>query len=403
MKPTADPEGSSDCQVSDPPPPNTPFPATITFRCTNMTMEAFTGQLGGFGFAYLNHPVVDMTGLKGAWDFDLRFTWQPGAPDPITIFKAVEKLGLTLEAGTAPRPALDIVSMAEVPTANAAGIEKLLLPLPPPSFEVAVIRPSKDESRAVQVRLTGNQVTIRGTGLGLIATAWDISQKTVVNAPEFADKQIWEITAKLPIPDAAPTPGRRVAVDFDQVLLMMRSLLAERFGLKTHLEDRVVGGAYTLRAGTLKLKKADPASRSSCTDTPAPGEKNPRLANPLLTNYMHCDNVTMDEFARELQGYSGFVIKTPVLNATGIEGRYDLTLSFTGLHQLEMLGLAQGGATPAPGAARSGTEEPGTSDPAGVLLLQDAVAKQLGLKLELERRPVASLAVDHIEEKPTEN
>ena len=40
--------------------------------------------------------------------------------------------------------------------------------------------------------------------------------------------------------------------------------------------------------------------------------------------------------------------------------RYDLTLSFTGLHQLEMLGLAQGGATPAPGAAR--TEGPGAND-----------------------------------------
>ena len=117
----------------------------------------------------------------------------------------------------------------------------------------------------------------------------------------------------------------------------------------------------------------------------------------MLTNYIHCDNVTMDEFARELQGYSAFVIKTPVLNATGMEGRYDLTLNFTGLHQLEMLGLAQGGATPPPGSA------PTAGDPAGVVTLQDAVARQLGLKLELERRPVPSLVVDHIEIKPTQN
>jgi uncharacterized protein (TIGR03435 family) len=171
---------------------------------------------------------------------------------------------------------------------------------------------------------------------------------------------------------------------------MMRSLLAERFGLKTHIEDRL-GSAYTLHAGTPKLKKDDPSHRASCTATPAPGEKNPRLANPLLTNFMHCDNETMDEFARELQRYSGYVIKTPVLNATGLEGRYDLTLSFTGLHALENLATGGSGGT-------------ASSDPVGVpLTLEDAVAKQLGLKLKLERRPVTSLVVDHIEEKPTEN
>jgi uncharacterized protein (TIGR03435 family) len=267
-----------------------------------------------------------------------------------------------------------------------------------------VIRPSQDESKEVQWRVTGNQVTVRATELGLIANAWDISQKTVVGAPAFMDKQVWEVTAKLPAPDTPPAPGRPASFDIDQVRLMLRSLLAERFGLQSHIEDRIGSAAYTLWAGTPKLKKADPANRASCTATPAPGEKNPRLANPFLTNYMHCDNVTMDEFARELQGYSGYVIKTPVRNATGIEGRYDLTLSFTGLHQLELLGLAQGGATPAPGAARSGTEGPGASDPAGVVvLLPDAVARQLGLKLELERRPVPSLVVDHIDEKPTEN
>ena len=92
-----------------------------------------------------------------------------------------------------------------------------------------------------------------------------------------------------------------------------------------------------------------------------------------------------------------------MLNATGIQGRYDLTLSFTGLHQLEQLGLAQGGATPAPGAARSGTEGPGSSDPPGVVLLQDAVAKQLGLKLVLGKRPIPALVVESMQEKPTAN
>jgi len=195
-------------------------------------------------------------------------------------------------------------------------------------------------------------------------------------------------------------PGRRQRIDFDQVRLMLQSLLAERFGLKVHTEDRP-GNAYTLLPGTPKMKTGDPANRASCTDRVPPGEKDPRAVNPMVTQYMHCTNVTVDQFARELKGYSGAIIKTPVLNKSGIEGRYDLTLSFTGIHQLELLGLAQGGATPAPGAAR--TEGPGANDPTGVVLLQDAVAKQLGLKLVLEKRPIPALVVDSMLEKPTEN
>jgi uncharacterized protein (TIGR03435 family) len=45
----------------------------------------------------------------------------------------------------------------------------------------------------------------------------------------------------------------------------------------------------------------------------------------------------------------------------------------------------------------------GASDPNGALSLADAVSKQLGLKLELKKRPMQGPVIDHIEEKPTEN
>jgi uncharacterized protein (TIGR03435 family) len=43
------------------------------------------------------------------------------------------------------------------------------------------------------------------------------------------------------------------------------------------------------------------------------------------------------------------------------------------------------------------------SDPVGGISLLDAVEKQLGLKLELHKRPLPVLVIDHIEEMPTEN
>jgi len=406
MKPAADPTAESGCRYQPPdppPPPSAPFPSTILLKCSNMTMEQFADELSDFGSSYLNHPVVDQTGLQGTWDFDFRFSWQPVAVDKITVFDAVAKLGLTLQAGTAPGQAVAITSMKDTPTPNVAEIDKLLPSPALPSFEVAVIRPGKDESKEAQARLEGfDHVIMSGSERRLISLAWDISEKTIFDAPAFMDDQVWDISAKIPAPDTPQVPGRGPPVDFDQVRLMLRALLVERFGLKAHIEDRP-GNAYTLQAGTPKLKQADPVNRASCTDRVAPGEKDPRTANPMVTQYMHCTNVTIDQFARELQGDSGYIIKTPVLNATGIQGRYDLTLSFTGLHQLEQLGLAQGGATPAPGAARSGTEGPGSSDPPGVVLLQDAVAKQLGLKLVLGKRPIPALVVESMQEKPTAN
>jgi uncharacterized protein (TIGR03435 family) len=407
MKPAADATGDSGCRLADPPPPGTPFPPTITVKCSNMTMEQFAVLL--FENAGLfNHPVVDATGMTGGWDFEFRLTVQPGTPDAITIFEAVNRLGLKLEAGTAPRPALAITSMADAPTPNVAGIEKLLPAPPLPSFEVAVVRPSKNESKEAQVQFRSvDQVTFSGSERRLISLAWDISEKTIFDAPAFSDEKVWDIDAKLPTPDTPLAPGNRPQIDFDQARLMLQSLMAERFGLKVHTEDRP-GIAYTLLPSTPTMKKGDPANRASCTGRVAPGEKDPRAANPFATQYMHCTNVTVDQFARELQGYSGFVIKTPVLNKSGIEGRYDLTLSFTGIHQLELLGLAQGGATPKPsmggGDTGGGAGAGATTDPNGVpVMVQDAVAKQLGLKLVLERRPIPALVIDHIDEKPTEN
>ncbi len=404
MKPAANPDGESGCRYQPPdppPPPSAPFPTIILLKCSNLTMQQFVDGLQDFGSNYLNHPVVDKTGLKGAWDFDFRFSYQPVAVDGITVFSAVDKLGLTLEAGSAPRQAVAITRMSDAPTPNPLRIENLLPPPPLPSFEVAVIRPSKNESKEADAHMESyDQVVFSGSERRLISLAWDISEKTIFDAPAYTDDKVWEISAKLPTPDTPQVPGTRPQVDFDQVRLMLRSLLVERFQLKVHIEDRP-GNAYTLQTGTPKLKKADPANRASCTDRVAPGEKDPRTANHMVTQYMRCTNVTIDQFARELQGYSGYIIKTPVLNATDIQGRYDLALSFTGLHQLERLGLAQGGATPATGAVR--TEGPGADDPTGVVFLQDAVAKQLGLKLVLEKRPIPALVVESMQEKPTEN
>ncbi len=175
----------------------------------------------------------------------------------------------------------------------------------------------------------------------------------------------------------------------------MRALLVDRFKMKVHYEDRPMD-AYTLAATKPKLKKADPSTRTGCkierlTALPEPGEGPP----PIVAN---CQNVTMAQFAERLQTIAPSYLRYPVLDASGIDGAWDFTLTFSGVDPNRLNG----------GGGRSGTKggapaaaPPG--DPIGGVSLFDAMEKQLGLKLEVHKRPEPVFVIDHIEEKPTEN
>src|SRR5580692_5174167 len=109
---------------------------------------------------------------------------------------------------------------------------------------------------------------------------------------------------------------------------MLRMLLADRFRMVTHTEDRPVN-AYTLTAANPKLKKADPLSRTGCKEGPGPDGKDPRIANSVLGRLVTCQNITMAQFAKQLPTLAGGYIYTPVLDATGIDSGWDFTVSFS--------------------------------------------------------------------------
>ena len=150
---------------------------------------------------------------------------------------------------------------------------------------------------------------------------------------------------------ATAGPANTPQIDPDSIRLMLQKLLIDRFKMTVHTEDRPVSG-YVLTAVKPKLQKADPESRTGCVE-PRPGQgdaKDPRVANPVLSRYLVCHNMTMAQFADQLLLFGNGYVQTPVLDSTGLTDAYDFSLSFSAPFLFRGGGVLPGQPQPPPGA-----------------------------------------------------
>lgn len=155
----------------------------------------------------------------------------------------------------------------------------------------------------------------------MITFAWDITDEMLVGAPKWVDTDHFDILAKASSDSPTSKPGAP-QMDPDDLRLMMRKFLADRFKLVVHVEDRPLD-AYRLLAGNPKLTKADPANRTGCKEGPGTDGKERKVANPILSRLLTCQNMTMTQFAAKLQSQAPDYIRTPMFNSTGINGASD--------------------------------------------------------------------------------
>jgi len=367
-------------------------PARVITTCTSETIAQFLTSIGGT----FRHPLLDRTGLTKPYDFTLRFTSEQLSTrqDSIDayILEMNKQLGIVMTLGNVPQPALVVDHVDRTPTANPPETAKLVPATPELESEVASIRVADAKEPQAQMHSSGSQITFSNFSLQqLVVEAWQLPSGAMLgDAPPWLDRVRYTILAKLP-PDV---DGRTLVLHQDPLDSMLRKLLTDRFHIQSHWGEQKSDG-YVLLAGTPRMKKADPSSRTYCKYGPAEGEKDVRRVDSPFNGMFHCQNVTMAQFADLLSAVARGDIKNRIVDKTGLTGSYDFSLSYTGASRLRLQEVAAQAAAKQAGEATAG--------PVEGLGIDDAVRKELGIRLEKQPLSLPFLILDHIDQTPTEN
>ena len=366
-------------------------PPVYTLTCTSETVAQLVKNYGGV----YPHLLVDRTGLTKSYDFTMRLSFADvrSRDDQLRIYTdAFKQLGLIVAPGDVPQAAT-VIDSVDRPTPTPPDIAKLIPPMPELEFEVATIKPSAPGEPQGQIMPRGSQISFIGFNMqALLVEAFQLKTGAVLgDALPALQLPRYTILVKLP-----PEVDARAAFqDRDVVDNMLQKLLVERFLLKYHWGTQTQDG-YVLLAGTPKMKKADPNSRTLCKYGPPPGEKDIRSGpDSPFDDEGYCQNVTMDQFADMAQAITSDLVKNRVINKTGLAGSYDFTIYFTGARKL------RADAAAADAAAKQAGDD--TAAPTGGLSVVDAFRKELGLRLEKQPMTQPALVLDHIEQTPTPN
>ena len=231
----------------------------------------------------------------------------------------------------------------------------------------------------------------------LLASAYDL-KRFQITGPKWIDSEKFDIAARV-----APGATR------EDLRAMQQNLLADRFGLKARLEkkemqvyDLVVAKnpPKLVEGNSSKLASPSHESGPSAASTPARTGSAPgfgeRNSGRTFTINMHGNtrHQAVGESMQELADVLAVQLEKPVTDSTGLMGKYDFLLTFTGGNGPDMAVLH--GVAGGPAAAGHDAEPDAPS-------LQKALQDQLGLRLDSKKGTAGILIIEKIERVPAEN
>ena len=265
-----------------------------------------------------------------------------------------------------PRACRTLALFAAIPAAAHVGFAQAT-PTPPanadsPTFAVSVIRPSGPDSVRSIKFLPGGRLTARyATVRLLIKIAYDLNDDELTGGPAWIGNKRFDI-------DATPDAPDGNVVDQVRNRQRLQGLLADRFQLDLRSEMRMMS-TYAL-----VIAKSGPKLKKSQTPD-APTQFHANAGEVMLTN------ATLDQFANAVSDW----VRQPVLNQTGLDGKYDLRLEWTPDQPV----ADSTGASP---------DQPANAGPTIFTALQ----QQLGLNLQSRKNQALCKVVDRVQ-LPSEN
>jgi uncharacterized protein (TIGR03435 family) len=276
---------------------------------------------------------------------------------------------------------------------------------PPPSsetevkFEVTSVRKSPPPGQGMirPFRLQGGRFSMGGMSAeSLIMLAYGVQRFQLIGGPGWVKTERFDINAvteDVPLQPTQPgTPNR--------MQLVVRSLLKERFALKTHHETRELPLSYLvlaredrklgerLRPSTIDCRgimaERAKAAREGAPPAP-PAPLKPGEIPQCLTRggfgSITASSMTMPNLASFLAA----MLNRPVYDRTNLTGNFDVQLDYTP----DQMPQIPPGVTLPPGLTLPSPDGPS---------LNTALREQLGLKLDATRGPVDVIVIDSVEQ-----
>lgn len=278
------------------------------------------------------------------------------------------KFSGALWLGTIAIPAM-IPTIAAAQT-SAAAQASVVTTAKLPVFEVASIKPNVSggdgESSGFQPgRFTATNASVKTL---LEYNAYGISSSQIVGGPGWLSSEKFDISAKA---DDATVELMKALSREQRTQLqhqLVQQLLAERFKLAVHWETKELPVyALVLAKGGPKLAAAKDTNGGASTSS---GD-----------GHLTAKGITMSRLAQTLTRTLGREFGRDVIDKTGLEGRYDLVLTWS--QQDNSAAMADPSNEIQAGSGAS---------------IFTALQEQLGLKLESTKGPVETLVIDHVEQ-----
>jgi uncharacterized protein (TIGR03435 family) len=216
---------------------------------------------------------------------------------------------------------------------------------------------------------TARQYVARGYQMRvLIGAAYNLPPSGISGGPAWLDSDLYDILAET---------GADVRPVVEEQMRMVRSLIAERFQLKFHREDKQMPVyAFSIAKGGSKLRESAPVTAPE--------------GPPLLAFVIAPDAIRLPGRSASIAEMCAIFQRTaldrPVVDRTGLTGRYDFDLEFTP-DESQFGGVIK-------------TESPDDAKRPPDLL--SALQQQLGLRLDATRGTISTMVIERIQ-RPSEN